>query len=70
MNLVLSCIAALQAPIIMMSQNRQEEKERERGENEIWSISKRNLKFVVYIRSWMYCWRSRSRYYMNRKNYK
>jgi uncharacterized membrane protein len=26
LNLILSCIAALQAPIIMMSQNRQEEK--------------------------------------------
>ena len=34
MNLVLSCIAALQAPIIMMSQNRQEEKDRKRSEND------------------------------------
>ena len=34
MNLVLSCIAALQAPIIMMSQNRQEEKDRKRNEND------------------------------------
>jgi len=34
MNLLLSCIAALQAPIIMMSQNRQEEKDRQRGEND------------------------------------
>lgn len=34
MNLILSCIAALQAPIIMMSQNRQEEKDRKRGEND------------------------------------
>ena len=31
MNLILSCIAALQAPIIMMSQNRQEEKDRKRN---------------------------------------
>lgn len=31
LNLILSCIAALQAPIIMMSQNRQEEKDRERS---------------------------------------
>jgi len=31
LNLILSCIAALQAPIIMMSQNRQEEKDRERA---------------------------------------
>ncbi len=34
LNLILSCIAALQAPIIMMSQNRQEEKDRMRGEND------------------------------------
>lgn len=34
MNLILSCIAALQAPVIMMSQNRQEEKDRMRGEND------------------------------------
>lgn len=31
LNLILSCIAALQAPIIMMSQNRLEEKDRERA---------------------------------------
>lgn len=31
LNLILSCIAALQAPIIMMSQNRQEEKDRARA---------------------------------------
>lgn len=34
MNLILSCIAALQAPIIMMSQNRQEEKDRKNSEND------------------------------------
>lgn len=34
MNLILSCIAAIQAPIIMMSQNRQEEKDRKRSEND------------------------------------
>ena len=34
MNLILSCIAALQAPIIMMSQNRQEEIDRKRSEND------------------------------------
>jgi uncharacterized membrane protein len=31
LNLVLSCIAALQAPVIMMSQNRQEAKDRQRA---------------------------------------
>lgn len=34
LNLVLSCVAAIQAPLIMMSQNRQEEKDRERAEND------------------------------------
>ena len=34
LNLVLSCVAALQAPLIMMSQNRQEEKDRERAQND------------------------------------
>jgi uncharacterized membrane protein len=47
MNLVLSCIAALQAPIIMMSQNRQEEKDRMRGENDYMI----NLKAEMEIRS-------------------
>lgn len=34
LNLVLSCIAAVQAPLIMMSQNRQEMKDRKRAEND------------------------------------
>jgi uncharacterized membrane protein len=34
LNLVLSCIAAIQAPIIMMSQNRQEQKDRIRSQND------------------------------------
>jgi uncharacterized membrane protein len=33
LNLVLSCLAAIQAPIIMMSQNRQEQKDRLRNEH-------------------------------------
>ncbi|MBA2611622.1 MAG: DUF1003 domain-containing protein [Bacteroidetes bacterium] len=47
MNLILSCIAALQAPVIMMSQNRQEEKDRMRGENDYLI----NLKAEMEIRS-------------------
>jgi len=47
MNLVLSAIAALQAPIIMMSQNRQEEKDRKRGENDYLI----NLKAELEVRS-------------------
>lgn len=46
LNLVLSCIAALQAPIIMMSQRRQETKDRLRGENDY----KINLKAELEIR--------------------
>lgn len=34
LNLILSCVAAFQAPIIMMSQNRQGEKDRLRGHND------------------------------------
>lgn len=34
MNLILSLVAALQAPVILMSQNRQEEKDRMRAEND------------------------------------
>ena len=34
LNLVLSCIAAVQAPLIMMSQNRQEAKDRQRAEKD------------------------------------
>jgi uncharacterized membrane protein len=34
LNLVLSCVAALQAPVILMSQNRQEEKDRTRAEED------------------------------------
>ena len=34
LNLVLSCLAAIQAPIIMMSQNRKEEIDRKRAEND------------------------------------
>ncbi|MEP7163751.1 MAG: DUF1003 domain-containing protein [Ferruginibacter sp.] len=47
MNLVLSCIAALQAPVIMMSQNRKEEKDRMRNENDYMI----NLKAEMQIRS-------------------
>lgn len=47
MNLVLSCVAVFQAPIIMMSQNRQEEKDRKRSENDYLI----NLKAELEIRS-------------------
>lgn len=34
LNLILSCLAALQAPVIMMSQNRQEDKDRQRSKQD------------------------------------
>lgn len=34
LNLILSCVAALQAPVIMMSQNRESKKDRLRGQND------------------------------------
>lgn len=46
LNLILSCLASIQAPIIMMSQNRQEQKDRIRGEHDY----KINLKAELEIR--------------------
>ena len=46
LNLILSCLASIQAPIIMMSQNRQEQKDRLRGEHDY----KVNLKAELEIR--------------------
>jgi uncharacterized membrane protein len=46
LNLILSCLAALQAPVIMMSQNRQEEKDRERSKHD-YQV---NLKAELEIR--------------------
>jgi uncharacterized membrane protein len=46
LNLLLSCIAALQAPVIMMSQNRQSEKDREKAQNDYMI----NLKSELEIR--------------------
>lgn len=47
LNLILSCIAAIQAPIIMMSQNRQETKDRKRAINDYMI----NLKAEIEIRN-------------------
>lgn len=46
LNLILSCLAAIQAPIIMMSQNRQEQKDRIRSEHDY----KVNLKAEIEIK--------------------
>ncbi len=47
LNLILSCIAAIQAPVIMMSQNRKEAKDRKRAQNDYLI----NLKSEIEIRS-------------------
>jgi uncharacterized membrane protein len=47
LNLILSCIAAMQAPVIMMSQNRQEEKDRDRAKKDYMI----NLKSELEIRT-------------------
>ena len=46
LNLMLSCLAAIQAPVIMMSQNRKEEKDRKRSQNDY----KVNLKAELEIK--------------------
>jgi len=46
LNLILSCLAALQAPVIMMSHNRAEARDRLRAENDY----KVNLKAELEIR--------------------
>lgn len=46
LNLILSCVAAIQAPIILMSQNRKEQKDRKRAEYDY----KINLKAELEIR--------------------
>lgn len=46
LNLILSCVAAMQAPIIMMSQNRQEQKDRDRSKKDYMI----NLKSELEIR--------------------
>lgn len=46
LNLLLSCVAAMQAPVIMMSQNRQESRDRKHAENDY----KVNLKAELEIR--------------------
>ena len=45
LNLVLSCVAAIQAPVIMMSQNRQEQKDRLRSLNDY----RTNLKSEIIV---------------------
>ena len=50
LNLILSCLASVQAPLIMMSQNRQEEKDRKRSEGDY----KINLKSEIIVEDMHY----------------
>ena len=49
LNLVLSCIAAIQAPLIMMSQNRQEAIDRRRAEND-YKVNLKSKKRTSFLR--------------------
>lgn len=50
LNLFLSCLAAIQAPIILMSQNRQSEKDRTRLEHDIMLDEKADKKLDMTLR--------------------
>ena len=55
LNLVLSCIAAVQAPVIMMSQNRQETKDRLRALNDYQVNLKAELEIGSCMKRWIIC---------------
>ncbi len=48
LNLVLSCLAAIQAPIILMSQNRQTERDRKRAEYD-YAVNRKSEREVSQI---------------------
>ena len=48
LNLVLSCLAAIQAPIILMSQNRQSQKDRLRTEYD-YQVDRKSQKMILEI---------------------
>ena len=50
LNLILSCIAAIQAPIILMSQNRKEEKDRLRSEYD-YAVDKKAEREIEEIKT-------------------
>lgn len=52
LNLVLSCLAAIQAPVITMSQNWQEAKDRLRGEHDYRVNLKAEIASCISLRSW------------------
>lgn len=48
LNLILSCLAAIQAPIILMSQNRQQERDRQRSEYD-YAINRKSEREIQKI---------------------
>ena len=48
LNLVLSCVAALQAPVILMSQNRQAQKDRAKVEYD-YKVNRRAERMIIEI---------------------
>jgi uncharacterized membrane protein len=52
LNLVLSCLAALQAPIILMSQNRQSEKDRQKAEYD-YAVNRKSERKIEEIQKQM-----------------
>jgi hypothetical protein len=61
LNLMLSCLAAIQAPIIMMSQNRQEAKDRLRAEHD-YRVNLCMRKSTIYSRINGSAWSKFSRF--------
>jgi len=51
LNLILSCLAAIQAPVIMMSQNRQEAKDRLRSQHDYQVNLKAELESAICTKS-------------------
>ena len=52
LNLILSCLAAFQAPIILMSQNRQSQKDRQRAEYD-YAVNRKAEKEIQEIRDFL-----------------
>ena len=50
LNLMLSCLAAIQAPVILMSQNRQSQKDRNRAEYD-YSVNKKSEKEIRELKT-------------------
>lgn len=70
MNLILSCIAALQAPVIMMSQNRQEEKDRKRAENDYLINLKAELEIKAVNQKLNYLSKNKFKPYLKARKYR